>query len=166
MKKSLDLGCGSNPRNVFGAQEVFGVDIRDGLGPNIRAADLAIDSIPFPDETFDFVTAHDFIEHVPRVVYLPKRRNSFVELMNEVYRVLKPGGIFLSMTPAYPHAPAFRDPTHVNIITDETFPLYFDSKNRWASIYGFNGAFNIAQQEWRGQSLLTVMQKVLPNQEL
>lgn len=163
MSKTLDLGCGTVPRNVFGADEVFGVDVRDGLGPNIRAADLAIEPIPFDDDTFDYVTAHDFLEHIPRVAYVPNRRNCFVEVMNEVYRVLKSGGLFLSMTPAYPHAPAFRDPTHVNIITDETFPLYFDWKHRWASMYGFRGAFHVAKQEWSGHTLVTVMQKIPPN---
>lgn len=45
--------------------------------------------------------------------------------MNEVHRVLKPNGIFLHQTPAYPSTVAFRDPTHVNIITEETIPHYF-----------------------------------------
>ena len=80
--------------------------------------------------------------------------------MNEVYRVLKLDGLFLSFTPAYPHAEAFRDPTHVNIIAEDTFSLYFDSKNRWASMYGFTGAFEIVMQEWRGPHLLTIMKKV------
>jgi tetratricopeptide (TPR) repeat protein len=161
MTKSLDLGCGLRPKNPFNADEVFGVDVRDDIPANIRSADLAIEPIPFEDNLFDYVTAHDFIEHIPRVLYVPSRRNAFIELMNEVYRVLKVGGMFLSNTPAYPHAPAFQDPTHVNIITFETFPLYFDDVNRWAAMYGFKGAFKITFQEWRGAHLLTVMKKVL-----
>jgi SAM-dependent methyltransferase len=160
MTKTLDLGCGPRPKNIFKADEVFGIDIIEGLGPNIRSADLAIEPIPFDDESFDFVTAHDFLEHIPRIVYLPRRRNCFVELMNEIYRVLKTGGQFLSFTPAYPHAPAFRDPTHVNIIAEDTFSLYFDDERRWAGKYGFKGAFRIVQQQWNGPHLLTVMQKV------
>jgi hypothetical protein len=92
-------------------------------------------------------------------VYLPKRRNSFVELMNEVFRVLKPGGAFLSITPAFPHGPAWRDPTHVNIITEETFPLYFDDKHCLASMYGFYGGFRIDSQRWEGINLITAMVK-------
>jgi len=79
--------------------------------------------------------------------------------MNEIYRVLKVGGMFYSFTPAFPHGAAFQDPTHVNIITEATFPMYFDNKNRWASVYGFKGYFQVAAQEWRGQHLLTVLQK-------
>lgn len=160
MTKSLDLGCGMNPKNPFNADELFGIDVRDDLEANIKRADLIIEPIPFGDDFFEYVTAHDFIEHIPRVIYAPHRRNAFVELMNEVHRVLKTGGLFLSLTPAYPHAEAFRDPTHVNIITEQTFTAYFDNVNRWAAGYGFNGAFQIRLQEWRGPHLLTVMQKV------
>lgn len=160
MTKSLDLGCGLSPKNPFSADELFGIDLRGGGSGNIKAADLAVEDIPYPDEFFDFVSAFDFIEHIPRLVYAPARRNSFIELMNEIYRVLKPGGRFLSQTPAYPHAAAFQDPTHVNIITERTFPFYFDDANRWGGAYGFTGAFRILMQEWRGVHLLTVMEKV------
>ena len=158
--RSLDLGCGSKPRNPFNADELFGVDVCDGLGPNVRMADLAIEAIPFDSDSFEFVSAYDFIEHIPRVVYAPHRRNSFVEFMNEVYRVLKMGGFFVSSTPAYPNPEAFMDPTHVNIITDKTFLAYFDNVNRWAEMYGFNGAFQMMQHEWRGSHLFVIMQKV------
>lgn len=160
VSRSLDLGSGPSPKNPFGADEVFGIDVREDLSANIRVADLAIERIPFDDHAFDFVTAFDFIEHIPRVAFMPGRRNCFVELMNEIYRVLKPDGLFLSFTPAFPHAAAFRDPTHVNIITEETFPLYFDFQNRWAYPYGFRGAFIVGQQEWRGPHLQSVLKKV------
>jgi hypothetical protein len=67
---------------------------------------------------------------------------------------------FLSFTPAFPHGPAFRDPTHVNIITEDTFPMYFDHEKRLAKSYGFNGGFQILKQEWKGVHLLTLMKKV------
>ena len=157
--KSLDLGCGLQPKNPFNAQEVYGIDVRDDAEAHIVKADLVIEPIPFPDDSFDYVTAHDFLEHVPRLIYLPQRRNAFVEVMNEIHRVLTPGGGFMSFTPAFPHGPAFRDPTHVNIITEETFPLYFDDKVRWASMYGFRGSFQILSQEWRGVHLMSLLRK-------
>ncbi|MFN7835479.1 MAG: methyltransferase domain-containing protein [Burkholderiaceae bacterium] len=159
MSKSLDLGCGANPKNTFNADEVFGIDIKDIPGKNVRKADLVIEPIPFEDASFEYVTAHDFLEHIPPVVYAPQRRNAFIEVMNEIYRVLKLGGQFLSFTPAYPHVELFRDPTHVNFITEQTFPLYFDDVNRWGGAYGFKGAFKIQMQEWRGPHLLTVLIK-------
>ena len=161
MTKTLDLGCGLNPKNPFNAEEIFGIDLIENHSKNIFRADLAIEPIPFDDGIFDYVSAFDFLEHIPRVAYVPYRRNCFVEVMNDIYRVLKPDGIFLSFTPAYPHNEVFQDPTHCNVITEKTFPLYFDWQTRGASIYGFKGSFIIAQQEWRGPHLLTVMKKVI-----
>lgn len=74
-------------------------------------------------------------------MYVPERRNSLVELMNEIYRVLKPCGVFFSVTPIYPHLGAFADPTHVNYMTQETFVNYFDHVLRWAGRYGYTGDF-------------------------
>jgi SAM-dependent methyltransferase len=157
--KSLDLGCGLQPKNPFNATEVYGIDVRDDAEAHIVRADLVVEPIPFPDDAFDYVTAHDFLEHIPRLIYVPQRRNAFIEVMNEIHRVLKPGGVFMSFTPAYPHAAAFRDPTHINFITEETFPLYFDDKLKWGAMYGFRGAFQVLSQEWRGPHLLSLLRK-------
>lgn len=157
---TLDIGCGEIPRNPFNAKNVYGIDIRENEAMGIKYADLNIEKIPFEDSKFDFITAYDFLEHVPRILYTPNRRFPFVELMNEVYRTLKPGGIFFSHTPIYPFSPAFRDPTHVNILTNETFSLYFDDKNCWAKIYGFNGSFTIRFQGRYGMHLISILQKL------
>jgi len=151
MTKSLDLGCGKNPKNPFNADEVFGIDVRDDVNANIKRADLVIEPIPFDNKTFGYVIACDFIEHVPPLVYVPHRRNAFVELMSEIYRVLKMNSTFLSFTLAYPHIETFRDATHVNFITEQTFALYFDHENRWGGLYGFSAAFKIISQEWQGR---------------
>lgn len=162
MTNSLDIGCGPTPQNPFNALNVYGIDIRTSSNPNIQVADLNIEAIPFPDGFFDYISAFDFIEHVPRILYMPARRFPFVQLMNEIYRTLKIGGIFYSFTPAFPKAPAWRDPTHVNIITDETFTKYFDNTERLAKMYGFNGAFSIVDQHWHTDDihLISVLQKV------
>ena len=79
--KTLDLGCGAKPRNPFNADEVYGIDVREDLDNRVKQADLAIEPIPFPDAFFEYVSAYDFIEHIPRIVYAPHRRNAFIELM-------------------------------------------------------------------------------------
>jgi SAM-dependent methyltransferase len=152
MSISLDLGCGETIRNPYQANQVIGLDIQD--------ADLAIEPIPHPDDHFDFVTAYDFLEHIPRLLYVPQRRYPFVELMSEVYRVMKVGGKFLSSTPAFPHAPAFQDPTHVNIITPLTFAEYFDDEKTWAKMYGFKGKFRILNMRYHGPHLIAELEKV------
>jgi SAM-dependent methyltransferase len=156
---ALDLGCGTKPKNFFQASKVFGIDVRDDLSNNIVKADLVLSKIPFNDESFDFITAHDFLEHIPRIIYIPERRTPFIELMSEIWRVLKPGGKFLSQTPAFPQPAAFCDPTHVNFITEQTFTLYFCG-DLWAKGYGFKGKFGIISQQWNGPHLISILEKL------
>lgn len=155
MTISLDLGCGETIRNPYQALKVIGLDIQD--------ADLAIQPIPYKDNYFDYVTAYDFLEHIPRLLYVPQRRYPFVELMSEIYRVLNIGGKFLSSTPAFPHGAAFQDPTHVNIITPDTFYEYFDDQKTWAKMYGFKGAFHISNMRYHGPHLIAELMKVHVN---
>ena len=148
MTRHLDLGCGATPRNPYGCTELFGVDIAPGPaqpGMQLRTANVALDPIPFDDDHFDGVSAYDFLEHVPRVLPRPDGqglRFPFVELMNEVWRVLKPGGRFYASTPAVPHEAAFQDPTHVNILTRDTHH-YFTRPMFTARMYGFKGDFSV-----------------------
>lgn len=162
--RALDLGCGLTPKNPFQASSIEGVDIRGSAESRVVVADLFNGSIPFEDDAFDFVTAFDFIEHVPRVVCEGgSTRFPFVQLMDEVARVLKPDGIFFSSTPAFPSQQVFQDPTHVNTITENTFPLYFcqrDAEVPLARMYGFRSSFVLVSQQWSGCSLLTLMKKV------
>lgn len=101
--KTLDLGCGGTPRNPFKAENFYGVDLFEQSDQNIEVADLTISPIPFANNTFNYITAYDFIEHIPRVLYSPSRSFPFINLMSEIFRCLKPGGYFFSHTPAYPN---------------------------------------------------------------
>lgn len=158
--KTLDLGCGPYLQNEFQADEIFGVDLEIQNNRRILQKNLATGQIPFRKNTFDYVTAYDFIEHIPRSIYRLRTKYSFVDLMDEVWRVLKPGGIFLSLTPAYPSPKAFQDPTHVNYITEETFPSYFCTPNLWARMYGFKGDFEIISQDWDDGKLRTLLRAI------
>lgn len=147
IKAHLDIGCGAKPRNPYGCKHVYGLDIYQdkNLPPEVifKQANLVLHNIPYEDALFDSVSAYDFLEHVPRMLAVGSEiRLPFIELMNEVWRVLKPNGIFYAQTPAYPHASAFQDPTHVNIITDGTHK-YFCGEFPAANIYGFKGRFEV-----------------------
>jgi SAM-dependent methyltransferase len=142
--RHLDLGCGSVPRNPYQRDILCGVDLADTAdGHLIRRANLATQPIPFESDSFDSVSAYDFFEHVPRVFPSPDGQGTrfpFVELMNEVWRVLKPGGLLYAVTPVYPSKAAFQDPTHVNIMTADTH-TYFTRPHKMAAMYGFTGDF-------------------------
>ena len=143
----LDLGCGEHPRNPYGRAKLYGVDIRAPEGAvdyEHRVANLVLEPIPFADSSLGSVSAFDYLEHVPRL--FPDgsggTRFPFVQLMDEIWRVLAPGGRLYALTPAYPHPEAFVDPTHVNIITDQSH-TYFCGEAPLGRMYGFTGRFRV-----------------------
>lgn len=77
--------------------------------------------LPFVDDTFSSVSAYDVLEHLPRT---SESGNTFIFYMNELYRVLKPGGTAIFIFPGYPSMDAFSDPTHVNYITKESVNFF------------------------------------------
>ncbi|HEY4581353.1 MAG TPA: hypothetical protein VIG88_00565 [Lysobacter sp.] len=151
--RHLDLGCGKFPRNPYGRPHLAGIDVRPPpttVEFEHRVANVVVEPIPYPDAHFGSLSAYDFIEHVPRLLPTPDGRDTvfpFIRLMNEVWRVLAPAGRFYALTPAYPNAEAFTDPTHVNIITERTHE-YFCGDNPLGRMYGFVGSFRALRVEW------------------
>ncbi len=98
--KVLDVGCGAGFLSNYLAQqgyEVHGVDLSDSSlqvardydqTSNVRYTVANAASLPFKDNSFDVVTAMDFLEHVEQ----PKA------IIAEMARVLRPGGIFFFHT--------------------------------------------------------------------
>lgn len=123
--KSLDIGCGLTPKGPEG-WEHYGVDIVPSDNPNVRQANLILERIPFEDNLFDRVEAHDFVEHVPKIIsevhnygdanglaYTKTELiNPVINLFNEIYRVLKHDGTFFCSVPQFPTWGAIADPQH------------------------------------------------------
>jgi len=153
IKRHLDLGCGDKPRNPYGYAEVAGIDLSQDVVdrfPFILQANLSLEKIPFADDTFDAVSAYDFFEHIPRVLTTADAKATFfpfVELMNEIWRVLKHGGLLYAVTPGFPRDESFVDPTHINPVTTKTH-TYFTLPHCGARIYGFNGCFRVKRVKW------------------
>ena len=158
MRLHLDLGCGNTPRNPYKCDHICGVDINcpQNDKENFREVNLFAEKIPFESNYFDSVSAYDFLEHVPRVINSQTDngvRYAFIEIMYEIWRVLKPGGLFFASTPYYPNPEVFVDPTHVNFITEKTHK-YFCGNEPLAKVYGFRGQFtakNVCKWKPRGQ---------------
>ncbi len=111
----LDIGCGRGDMlKAFNEIEfgVHGSDISPVSEELIKpipftVCDLSQNQLDYPDNTFDFVFSKSVIEHLRE----PEK------LLNEAYRVLKPGGKFLVMTPSWMHTYAgafYLDHTHVS----------------------------------------------------
>jgi ubiquinone/menaquinone biosynthesis C-methylase UbiE len=96
----LDLGCGDKhlensvkKRNI----NYYGLDITD--------VNFEYDKLPFEDNKIDIIVFLAVIEHI----------SNPDNLLNEVYRILKPGGIIYITTPNwyYDYRTFYNDPTHV-----------------------------------------------------
>jgi SAM-dependent methyltransferase len=96
----LDVGCGSYPAFLLNTRfaERYGVDrvaianVRDA-GVKLVAHDIAGSSgLPFETAFFDVVTMLAVFEHI--------EASALRRLLQEIRRVLRPGGMFVMTTPA------------------------------------------------------------------
>jgi SAM-dependent methyltransferase len=168
---AVDIGCGGNPRNPFNAERLIGLDVmtnQEGVYPCV----IGYEPLPLHDSSVDFISAFDFIEHLPRTAVVNcQLLNPFIDTMSEIWRVLKPGGLFFAQTPAYPSMAAFVDPTHVNVITEGTVSYFARRQGLDGSAvdpwgldlghqYGFRGEFLLVNQWWAGTHLCWKLQCV------
>jgi SAM-dependent methyltransferase len=155
----VDLGAGSYPRNPFSANQLIAFDVLDpkdisinsnSVGSNLKYMQVSrFKPFPLGGDSVTSISGFDFLEHLSREP--GTQANEFIFVMNEVFRILKSGGVALFVTPAYPLRTAFQDPTHINILTKDTYE-YFCGKNPLALKlgYGFEGQFELISQFWAG----------------
>lgn len=109
----LDLGAGKRKEAGF-----IGVDKIAFEGVDV-VCDLGKDHWPFEDSTVDEAQAIQFVEHLT-----PPERIHFA---NELWRVLKPGGKCLIVTPHWCSPRAYGDLTHVWPPVSEWWYPYLNS---------------------------------------
>lgn len=152
---NLNLACGLRPRAGF-----LGVDISPDVGADVV---LDLKKVPWPwaDGSVARAFCNHFFEHLAG-----QERVAFME---ELWRVLEPGGQALVVTPYAWSWRAVADPTHIFPPVVEQSYLYFNRKWRLENRLGhypircdfdfecqyvFNPDVGFPTEEARGQGLL------------
>lgn len=135
----LDLGCGNRKKeNYLGIDRCLlkGVDI---------VADLDKD-FPFKDSVIDGIYSNYFLEHVTNLVFI----------FQEMYRVCKNKALVIITVPYYTSINAFKDPTHKNFFTEETF-RYFSRDKWYGSDYNFGIDFRVKKIKYHYSRLAKLL---------
>ena len=126
----LNLGSGYAPQPGY-----INIDNRAEVNPDLVCDVLS--GLPYGDSSVDKVRAHDFLEHIPI--------GKTIQVITEIWRVLKPGGIFESFTPSTDGRGAFQDPTHVSFWNKNSWLYYSESDYR--NLYHTIPDFEIVKME-------------------
>ena len=105
---ALDVGCGS--RKLPGT---VGMDCLPLQSVDV-VHDMNVFPWPFKENTFDIVLMNHALEHVVDVV----------AVMEEIYRILRPGGRVVIQVPYFRSVDAFSDPTHRHFFTSNSLDYF------------------------------------------
>lgn len=153
---TLDVGCGNN--KIPGA---VGIDLVSGTQADI-VHDLNVFPWPLEDSSFEFIRLWSVIEHL----------RDIVAVVNEVYRVSKPGATVIIGTPHFSSANAYTDPTHVHWYS-ASFLDYFIEDTELSRTYGFYSQARFRLEErrvtlspfWSRLKVTRLMNRMLPAYE-
>jgi Uncharacterized protein conserved in bacteria len=127
----LNLGC--SDKHIA---DYVNVDL---VEPADVVADLS-ERWPWEDSSVDEIIAHDIIEHLPNKIHT----------MNEVYRVLRHGGVAHVLVPTTDGPGAFMDPTHVSYWHRNSFWYYTHGdlhRERFGKAYGIEARFTVRHEQ-------------------
>lgn len=106
----LDVGCGFNKQSGF-----IGMDKRAVPGVDI-VHDIEIFPWPLPDSSCEVIIMSHIFEHIKPWLS--------IDLMNEVWRIMRVGGVLMIATPYATSFGYFQDPTHCNPCNEATFTYF------------------------------------------
>jgi len=104
----INLGAGSDIRDGYINHDITmlkGIDV---------VHDLNIFPWPWEDDSVDEIVARDIVEHL----------DDFMRVMEELYRVLKPGGVMRIKVPYWNSVSRHADPTHKRGFHEITFQFF------------------------------------------
>jgi len=129
----VDLGGALNKREGY-----ICVDKRKQEGVD-KVCTVGIEPLPFETSSVGMIVANDFLEHL-------SAGDSVIYAMNEIYRVLLPGGWVFTRTPSTLGFGAFQDPTHVSFWNKNSF-LYYTRKEQASYVPEITCRFQTAHIE-------------------
>ena len=100
-KKALDYGCGSGSSTAFLYEiglDVSGIDISEEMIDEARCFIKDVDFQLIKNAQIPYVNAFFDIVFSSFVLFEVSSKKELVLIFNEIYRVLKPGGIFIAVT--------------------------------------------------------------------
>lgn len=118
----LDFGCGPNPKEGFTGVDQYPFDGKVGIVGDITDPHFWNQ---FESGSVEEAHASHFLEHLT----FPQR----VLFMNQLHRILKPGGQVTIIVPHWAAARAYGDPTHQWPAVSEWFFLYLNREWRAAN---------------------------------
>ncbi len=111
----LDLGCGRRKKEGFVGVDQYAMDGVDVV------MNIGTEAWPWPDNSVEEINCSHFFEHLTQ--------DERVHVMNEAYRVMKPGSKFLNITPHWASGRSYGDVTHKWPAVSEMF--YYYVKKAW-----------------------------------
>lgn len=126
----LNLGCGLRRLSGY-----INIDNRPEVNPDL-VCDV-LQGLPYQNSSVDEIRAHDFLEHIPL--------GKTIQVIEEIYRVLKPGGMLDAFTPSTCGRGAFQDPTHLSFWNKNSFLYFSDPECR--ALYNTKANFGLLKNE-------------------
>jgi len=129
----LNVGCGNQIMPGW-----LGID-----SVRTEATDIVRDitrGLPFADSSVAEIYCDNVLEHIGP-------NDDFVFVLNEFYRVLKPGGTAAIIVPDGRSQAAWQDPTHQRAFVPRS-ALYWNQDLQWPKLYGITANFDVDVQEY------------------
>lgn len=144
----INIACGS--REIKG-KECVNMDIRKTELTDV-IHDVHEFPWPFKDEEFGDAYALDIVEHICPL--------KIVRFIDEIWRIVKPGGKLYIRTNYFQKEQAYRDPTHCHYFTLDSFD-FWDPSTPTGTKYPYSDLkWKIISRQFDGDEILIHMEKM------